>query len=203
MQVNSAEIVRLLLDGKSAVFPTETVFALAADARNSKAISHIYQFKHREINKPLAIIGSSQSMIESYVQVNENVRRVMKKYMPGALTCVLPIKNESDLSPQLITPNKTLGVRIPDHALAIDIIEQVGAPLAATSVNRSGEPSATKNHQVVDFCGDKIAYCLASDVVDEPRGLASTVVDFTQDEPELLREGEVLFAEILAVFNQN
>ena len=55
--------------------------------------------------------------------------RVMKKYMPGALTCVLPIKNESDLSPQLITPNKTLGVRIPDHSLAIDIIEQVGAPL--------------------------------------------------------------------------
>ena len=203
MQVNSAEIVRLLLDGQSAVFPTETVFALAADARNSKAISHIYQFKHREINKPLAIIGSSQSMIESYVQVNENVRRVMKKYMPGALTCVLPIKNESDLSPQLITPNKTLGVRIPDHALAIDIIEQVGAPLAATSVNRSGEPSAIKNHQVVDFCGDKIAYCLASDVVDEPRGLASTVVDFTQDEPKLLREGEILFAEILAVFNQN
>ncbi len=203
MQVNSAEIIQLLLDGQSAVFPTETVFALAADARNSKAISHIYQFKHREINKPLAIIGSSQSMIESYVQVNENVRRVMKKYMPGALTCVLPIKNESDLSPQLITPNKTLGVRIPDHALAIDIIEQVGAPLAATSVNRSGEPSAIKNHQVVEFCGDKIAYCLASGIIDEPRGLASTVVDFTQNEPKLLREGEILFAEILAVFNHN
>ena len=69
-------------------------------------------------------------------------------------------------------------------------------------MNRSGEPSAIKNHHVVDFCADKIAYCLASDIIDAPRGLASTVVDFTQDEPKLLREGEVLFAEILAVFNQ-
>lgn len=200
MQVEIVQIVEALRQGQVVVFPTETVYALAADATNANAIAHLYQLKKRDENKPLAIICSSQSMVEKAAEVTPPLKRVMARFTPGALTCVLTRHAQSNLAENLVLKEQTIGVRLPDHSLALAIIEALGCPLAATSVNLSGEAAATTEAQVRAFCGDAIPYMLPEHASQQPRGRSSTVINFTTDAPKLLREGEISFEEVMACY---
>lgn len=200
MQEKIAEMAAFLKEGQPVVFPTETVFALAADAQNPQAVEAIYRLKERQENKPLAILCDGLSMVEHCVEVSPKARRVCQQYMPGPFTAVLPIKQHTTLAQNLNKDRATLGVRVPDHKFALSVIRALGGPVAATSVNRSGENSAITAAQVKAFCQDQIPFFAADEADNHVKGRASTVVEFASSEPRLLREGDISFDEILRLY---
>ena len=137
----------LLRDGGVAAFPTETVYGLGADATNSDAVLKIYETKGRPRFNPLIVHVADIAMAERYVEFSPLARR-LAAFWPGPLTLVLPMKQGSGLSDLVSAGLDTVGVRIPDHPLALALIRATGRPLAAPSANPSGKLSPTRASQV-------------------------------------------------------
>ncbi len=200
MQEEIAKLVADLRAGKPVVFPTETVYALAVDAQNAEAVAKIYALKGRDENKPLAVFPVSLLEVEAMVEVSEKAKRVMQRFMPGPITCVLPLKETAPLAGNVTAGTKTLGVRMPDHPFALALLKAFAKPLVATSVNHSGEAAAVNAKMVRDFCAGNLGYYAPAEANDMLCGKASTVVDLTTNTPKLLREGGVAFDDISAIY---
>ena len=173
-----------LREGGLVVFPTETVYGLAAAALNPEAVEGVYAAKRRPRGKPLSFAFPDHEAALEYVDVGETERAFMAEFLPGPVTVVCA---KTDDVPDVLTGGRDrVGVRVPDHDVALALLERV-APLTATSANVSGEPSATHPN---DLDGDVRARVDA--VVDDgetPGGTGSTVVDVANG--EILREGAV------------
>lgn len=176
----------ILEDGGIIVFPTDTVYAYGCDIKNKRAIERIYHLKKMEKHKPLSFIFTDISEISNYARnVSDNAYKIMKKAFPGPYTFIF---QASKLVPKMVFTNqKTVGARIPDNRIAIEIVKALGRPLLATSVsNPSGEyiiepKDLEKNYRnqvdlVID-CGPKISS-------------PSTIVDMTGDTFHIIREGK-------------
>lgn len=124
------------------VFPTETVYGIGANALSEKAIKKVYELKERETTKPISIIVSEKKEIEKYAIIkNEIEQKIIDKYMPGPVTLVLEKK---EVIPSIVTAGKnTIGIRIPDNKISIEILKKCKVPIAASSANISGMESGT------------------------------------------------------------
>lgn len=124
------------------VFPTETVYGIGANALSEKAIKKVYELKERESTKPISIIVLEKKEIEKYAIIkNEIEQKIIDKYMPGPVTLVLEKK---DVIPSIVTAGKnTIGIRIPDNKISIEILKKCKVPIAASSANISGMESGT------------------------------------------------------------
>ncbi len=177
----------LLRDGEVVGLPTETVYGLAADATNEKAVAKIFEAKGRPADNPLIIHVSSISMMEEYAEdIPSVVYRLAEKFWPGPLTMILPKRNNV---PYIVTGGlETVAVRMPENEIMRKVIDLVGKPLAAPSANLSGSPSPTSAQHVIDDMNGRIAA-----VVDGGRcsvGLESTVISFEgYDSLRILRPG--------------
>ncbi len=200
MQEKIAEFAGCLRQGGVVVFPTETVYALAADPTNPESVARIYALKGRLESKPLAVFFSSLSAVEPYVDFNESARMVMRCFMPGPITCILSVKEGCNLASNLMPREKTLGVRIPDHPFAMGLLHAFGRPIAATSVNRSGEPAATNAESVKRFCAKEIPFYAVSEKKNALIRRSSTVVDLSNEAPVLLREGGIDFDKVRSFY---
>ena len=173
-----------LREGGLVVFPTETVYGLAADALDPEAVEGVYAAKRRPRGKPLSFAFPDHEAALKYVDVGETERAFMAEFLPGPVTVVCA---KTDDVPDVLTGGRDrVGVRVPDHDVALALLKRV-APLTATSANVSGEPSVTHPD---DLDGDVRARVDA--VVDggeTPGGTGSTVVDVANG--EILREGAV------------
>jgi len=187
------EAAALLRSNEVVAFPTETVYGLGANAKSDEAVKKIFKAKGRPSDNPLIIHIASIEMIEELAEyVPDKARKLMDAFWPGPLTLIFPKKE--GLS-QAATPGlDTVAVRMPDHALALALIEAAGLPIAAPSANLSGKPSPTTAQHVEKDLNGRIR-CIV-DGGETGVGVESTVVDCTADIPVILRPGGVTKEEI-------
>src|SRR6218665_18178 len=142
-----AEAAALLRAGKLCAFPTETVYGLGADARDADAVLSIYETKGRPRFNPLIIHCADLAMAETLAEFSPLARKVASLW-PGSLTLVLPARPGNGLADVAMAGLDSVAIRVPDHALALELIAAVGRPLAAPSANPSGRLSPTTAEQV-------------------------------------------------------
>lgn len=183
-------------DGKTVVFPTETVYGLGANGLSEDAIDGIYEAKGRPSDNPLILHISRIEMLEALVaSVSEDAQALIDAFWPGPLTLVF---NKSEKVPYRATGGlETVAIRMPRHPIARAIIDAAGVPVAAPSANLSGKPSPTKAAHVIEDLSGRVDFIVCEDSVEI--GLESTVCDVTQAEPVVLRPGSIGVAEIRQV----
>jgi len=180
-----ANVVR---EGGLVIFPTETVYGIAADNSNPKAIQRLQEVKHRSSNKPFSILISQSELISNYTRSNRPfLYKLIDRYWPGPLTIVVESKDSL----------KTVGVRVPDNIIARKLMSEIPGPVAAPSANIEGRPAPrTLEEALVDLDG---LIDIAIDGGPATYGEGSSVVDITQEKPVVLREGVIPAAEIEAL----
>lgn len=165
--------------------PTDTVYGVAADPFDKRAMDRLFAVKGRESDNPIPILGASAQALRRVAILEGSAATAAGKHWPGGLTLVVPV---AEGVPDWIgDERRTVAIRVPAHSVALELLEAAG-PLAVTSANRSGEPAAKTADEARLTLGYGIAVCLEGDA---GFGEASTVVDFTGDEPVVLREGPV------------
>jgi L-threonylcarbamoyladenylate synthase len=182
--------VELLKRGALIVFPTETVYGLAADSRNKKAIRRIRGIKKRSLGKSLSLQVGSLKDAASLVKRTSAFDCLAERYWPGPLTIVSCLKNGKG----------KIGIRIPDHKFALKLLKLYKKPLVVTSANKSGQKDITGKKDLLDFFESKVEM-----IFYEPKRIkkASTVVDITGKKPLILRPGPITEKEILRVTGFN
>ncbi len=192
------EAAAVLRQGGIVAFPTETVYGLGADARSTEAVERIFAAKGRPSDNPLIVhIARMEQVEELALAASELERRLMARFWPGPLTLVLPVRSGA-VSPRVTAGLDTVGIRMPDHALALRLIAAAGAPLAAPSANRSSRPSPTTAQHVLEDLGGRIAGVL--DGGPAGIGVESTVirVDSATGRIHVLRPGGITAAQLQA-----
>jgi L-threonylcarbamoyladenylate synthase len=195
-----ASAAKRLIAGDLVAFPTETVYGLGADASNSKAVSRIYEVKGRPNDHPLIVhIASMERMGDWASEVPQYAIALARKFWPGPMTLVL---KRSELAPDFVTGGQdTVGVRVPDHVVALALLEAFekagGKGVAAPSANRFGHVSPTTAAAVVEELAD---YLSEDDLVLDGGacavGVESTIIDCTGLLPRVLRPGAISTAMI-------
>lgn len=173
--------------------PTETVYGLAANALNEDAVLKIFSVKDRPHFDPLIIHTHSKDAIKNYVEeVPALAEKLINAFMPGPITVLLKKKN---IIPDLVTSGlDNVAIRIPNHALTLDLLKQLNFPLAAPSANPFGYISPTTAQHVFDQLQGKIPYILDGGATNV--GVESTIVGFENDEPVVYRLGGLAVEEI-------
>jgi len=193
--MNQGKNAQALKNGALIAFPTETVYGLGADASNEKAVARIYEVKGRPQDHPLILHIASMDEINYWaIDINEFAMALARGFWPGPMTLIL---KRSEHAKDFVTGGQdTVGLRVPDHALALDLLQEclkIGVyAIAAPSANRFGHVSPTTAVAVKEEIG---AYLLAEDVILDGGathvGLESTIIDCTGDAPQILRPGAI------------
>ena len=187
--------ISILQGGGLIALPTDTVYGLAADAWNGEAVSKLYEIKSRSELKSIPVLLSGEAAIaEVALEPSARIRVLAAEFWPGPLTIVVDRKIEL---PSEVSATGTVGVRAPDHEFALTLLRKFG-PLAVTSANPSGRPSATTAVQVIETLSGGVD--LLADGGETAGGVPSTVVDITINPPVLLRQGPISIASILRVW---
>jgi len=192
MNLSIKEAAQILRDGGLVAFPTETVYGLGANALDASAVAKIYEAKGRPQTSPLIVHASSIEMARALVtEWPREAEELADRWWPGPLTLVLP---KAAQIPDIVTAGlATVGVRIPAHPLALQLIDAAGVPLAAPSANRFKELSPTTAAHVRAAFGDSIPVL---DGGPTRVGIESTVVSIAQGKITLLRPGMIALGEI-------
>ncbi len=180
------DAIALLNAGRLVAIPTETVYGLAANALNADAVIHIFETKNRPHFDPLIVhVADIEQVNEVASHIPAHARILMEALWPGPLTIVLP---KHERVPHIVTSGlDTVGVRMPDHTLTLQLLHSLEFPLAAPSANPFGYISPTSAQHVAEQLGDRIPYIL--DGGECSVGVESTIIDCTGDTPTILRLG--------------
>jgi len=195
--------ITCLRGGGVIIIPTDTVYGLSCDAKNTAAIKKIFTIKARPEQKSLPIFISSFAMLDDVAYVkDERVLNFLKKIWPGALTAILPARGWMPLDVR--GRELTIGVRMPDYHLALDIIKEFDGPITGTSANLSGYSASGKIDEVLSqFKHMPFKPDLVLDAGDLPESEPSTVVDCTSWPPKILRAGAISENEIKDLLKYN
>ncbi len=181
-----------LLKGEIIAFPTDTVFGLGCIV-NKQAIDKIYEAKGRSFDKPLPMMCNGLEMIEKVAKVSEDAKKIINKFVPGALTLIF---NKKDNVEDFVTNGKpTIGIRVPDDKWILDLISGLNQPLLVTSANLSDTGSLTRWEDVYSQLNGKIDGIVCEDASGDS---SSTIIDVT-DKVKLLREGPISLQDIMEV----
>ena len=182
------EVVKTLENGGLIIYPSDTVYALGCDINNIKAMEKLAQIKKVRLDKAqFSIICNDLSHLSAFTKpINTTVFRLLKNHVPGPFTFILEANKNLPLA---YKGNKTIGIRVPDHPIPQLIVEKLGHPIASTSIKDDDE--------VIEYTTDPELIVekydhLVDIVIDSGYGdnLASTIVDVTSGEPEIIREGK-------------
>ena len=184
-----------LNNGDVIIFPTDTVYGIGAKINDLEALEKIYEIKKRPKEKRLAVLCGGLKDIESIVYLTPDALKLIENFMPGALTVIL--KSKEEVRNEFIF--ETVGVRIPNHDLALRILKENG-PMATSSVNTSGSAPLNDYIDIVKSFGDKVLYVYPN--VHLPSKVSSTVIDLSNGECVLIREGDIKFNEIVKFLNK-
>jgi L-threonylcarbamoyladenylate synthase len=193
------ETAAIIRSGGTVAFPTETVYGLGADGLNPAAVRKIFEAKRRPPGNPLSLLVHSREDLEKVARnIPKKAFRLMDAFWPGPLTIVL---EKNDTVPGITSGNlQSIGVRMPDHIIPLELIKRAGTPLAAPSANLSGKPSPSlAAHVVADLAGRIDAII---DGGEAAIGLESTVIDMTVEPPVVLRPGAVGIEELEKVIGK-
>lgn len=190
---------QILKDGGLVGIPTETVYGLAANALNGKAVAKIFAAKGRPMDNPLIVhISDFNQLYKLVKEVPESAKNLAENFWPGPLTIILP---KADIIPDEVSAGlDTVAVRFPSHPAARAIIEASGLPLAAPSANLSGHPSPTTAEHVMNDLNDKIEAVLDGGSCGV--GVESTVITLATNPPRLLRPGGITLEQLRGVLGE-
>lgn len=182
------EAAQWLRHGALVAFPTETVYGLGANGLDSEAVAAIYAAKGRPADNPVILHLAEPAEVKKYVsEIGPKAKKLLDVFCPGPITLILRSKN---IVPRIVTAGlDTVGIRIPSHPIARELIRAAGVPVAAPSANLSGRPSPTNAQAVLEDLNGKVAAVL--DGGESEVGLESTIVDCTGNVPVVLRPGAV------------
>ncbi len=176
--------VEVLRNGGVIIYPTDTLYAFGCDIFNKDALERIYMIKNEPTSKLYSFVCPDLKDISKYAKVSDYAYKKMKKLLPGPYTFVLPASRE--VPKKLWTKRKTVGIRIPDNPVALELVKELGHPILSTSVtNRLGE-TYHNPEEIKNVFGFSVDLMLAMGTLD---GEASTIVDLSGEEPEIIREG--------------
>ncbi len=188
--------VEVLRDGELVILPTDTVYGIAADVRNDDAVEAIYRAKQRDPSSPLQLLfGRDTSLISRFAKVTSAAQRLIDELGPGGWTVIVPVA--PGFSSRALAGGNTVGIRVVPVELVLDIVDALGAPLAATSANVAEGPSPTTCDEAKAQVG---AFCaMAIDGGPTEQGIDSTVIDLAAEHPQILREGAIDRATIARI----
>lgn len=186
--------------GSIGVLPTDTVYGIGCDCFNINAIQKLYSIKNRKLNKPINILVSNINMINKVVKrVNPIEKKLIEHFWPGALTIIF---DKSDVVPDVLTAGlNTIGIRMPNNKLCLEIINKLKNPIAMSSANISdNDPDETLDNLLLDF-NSKVNF-IVYDKYSKYK-VPSTIVRVENDEILILREGSITKNDILKCFGGN
>lgn len=189
-KMDADKIIRMLKEGGIVAFPTDTVFGLAC-LMNEDAINKVYGAKGRSFDKPLPMMCDSLAMIEENAYVNEKARKIIDRFVPGPLTLIF--RKKENVEDYVTMGRETIGIRVPDDGFVLDLIGRLNEPILVTSANLSGEASLLKWEDVLASLDGRIDGIVCEDARGEA---ASTILDVSEEEIRILREGPISFKEI-------
>jgi L-threonylcarbamoyladenylate synthase len=182
-----AQAARLILAGAPVAIATETVYGLAADATNARAVARIYEAKGRPGFNPLIVHVRGLAEAEQIGAFDDFARDLARAHWPGPLTLVVPLREHSGIAPIVTAGLPTIGLRVPAHPAMQALLAASGRPLAAPSANASGSISPTRADHVRKSLDGRIP--LIVDAGPTERGIESTIIAATGGPPRLLRRG--------------
>lgn len=167
-------------------YPTETVYGLGANALSDTAVEKVFELKQREKNKPILIIVSDLNQIMGLISFfPEIANSVTRHFWPGPLTIIF--KAALHLAKPLLGTGNTIGIRIPDNRICLELLQLCGVPLTSTSANLSGRNNPVCVDEVITSFGDRLNLIIDGGIARSR--ISSTVLDLSKDEPVLIREG--------------
>ncbi len=188
-----ASALQILRSGGLVAFPTDTVYGVGSLAFDDEAVRSIYVAKGRSPEKAIPILlGDAADLDKVALTLPASARRLAERFWPGALTLI--VRKRPEL-PEAVSAADTVGVRVPDHAVARELLRAAG-PMAVTSANMSGQASPWTASEVLQQLAGRIP--LIIDGGRTPGGTPSTVLDCTQDDPVVLRAGPISLENIRA-----
>lgn len=185
---NINNIIDEFRSGKVGIFPTDTAYGIGCRIDNVEAVKRVYSLRNRPGEKALIALVSSVEMAKEYVSIDKEIEeKLVKKYWPGGLTIVLRCKTDKVLG-IVRAEGQTLAVRLPDHQVLRNIIEEVGVPIVAPSANYSGHPTPTKLEDIDKTLLSKVDFTLNGVCTMEG---VSTIIDTTLTPWKIIRQGVV------------
>jgi L-threonylcarbamoyladenylate synthase len=193
IQQQLEQAINILQQGGIVAYPTDTVYGVGAAVNIERAVSRVYRIKGRPRSRALPVLLADKSQLTEVAQaVPPLAWRLADKFWPGALTMVL-FRSES--VPDIVTGGgKTIAVRVADHPVPIALVRGLGAPIAGTSANLSGSPSALTAEEASAQLGDRVDMII--DGGRCPGGRESTVLDLSRETPLILRRGALSMEEL-------
>lgn len=193
------EAAAIIRDGGLVAFPTETVYGLGADALNEEAVAKVYEAKGRPSDNPMIVhIGRASDIGQLTPRLSPDIVTLIENFWPGPLTLV--VKRKKGVPDRTTGGLDTVGVRMPDSPIALELINRSGCPIAAPSANLSGKPSPTRVRDVVEDLKGKVDAIIQGP--DCRVGIESTVLDVSGDTPTILRPGIVTAENIEAAIGK-
>jgi tRNA threonylcarbamoyl adenosine modification protein (Sua5/YciO/YrdC/YwlC family) len=176
--------VDALRDDGVVVYPTDTVYGLGCDITSKHGVERIIRIKGRDPKKPMSFVCADLTDIARYARVSNFAYRILKRFLPGGYTFVLEASRE--VPKMLLTKQKTVGIRIPDHPVSLALVRELGNPVLSTSANRGGAEPLNDPAEIQRTLGKEVDIILDCGVL--PR-VPSTVVSLVGDQAQVLRTG--------------
>lgn len=187
-----AEAAEVIKAGGSVAYPTDTSYGIAVDIYNDKAVRALYQLKGRDFKKPVLVAVSDRQQAQRLVVFNKTARKLWKRFFPGKLAIVLPLKTKKSSVLKLTANTGKLGIRQPDNKIVIKLIKAVGRPITSTSANVSGMPACYSIASMArQFKGRRRSLDLILDAGSLKKVRPSTIVGFDRARVTILRQGAV------------
>lgn len=185
------ELTDELIDGSVMIIPTDSQYALVCDYKNKKGLNRIRKIRQLDKNDHLTVMCHSLENVSIFAHLSDDNFKLIKRLIPGPYTFILPATREV---PKLLThpKKKTVGIRVPDHSVSLELIEELGHPIVAITAKlpdvEFGSPE-DGNHEMFLNRFDKVVDVVVDDQLDELSDEETTIVDLTGDVPFLMREG--------------
>ncbi len=190
-------IVSELAAGRLIVYPTETVYGLGCDPFDETAVKRVYMAKRRPFDMPMSIAVKDLQMMEELTILDDRARKLVRTFMPGPLTLIV---TKRPSVPDILTASTTeIGIRIPDHPVALKLIEEFG-PIVTTSANTHSHKNPISCQDAVDDLGPSVSVYLDSGI--SRLGKPSTIVQLNEGEMALIRPGAISTETIKAALNE-
>jgi len=178
------QVVELLKNGGIIAYPTDTFYGIGCDLLNRRAIEKIYQIKKRPYHKPFSFICSDLKNISQYTRLTDYCYKTMKRLLPGPYTFIL---DGTKLVPRIMqTKRKTVGIRVPDNRICLDIVEKLGRPIISTSALVKEDEPLMDPYEIEQVFGPRVDLVVDGGTVT---GEPSSVISLIDDIPEVIREG--------------
>ena len=178
--------VEILREGGVIIYPTDTVYGIGCSIYNKHAIERVYRLKRQVKSKPFSFICSDLSHISEYAKVSNPAFRLMKHLIPGPFTFLLPASRLKQLPKSIISNRKTVGIRVPANKICLSLVEELGHPILNASVT-DGDGNIINDPEVIHEVYEKKADLILD---GGPSALElSTVLDLTDEQPIIVREG--------------